>query len=291
MDMFAPGDHSQGHRCQQGQGLPGRHEAARVRRRSRVLTVRTSTALPVPSAPRPTPPGCIPGTRLPGHMGAKQVTQLGPLGGRNRPRAQPAAGQRIGTGKQGLPGRHQRVGLCLAIAKIDESGAAVGEHQLDERLVETEANIGLLHEVVRAELASYRQGTASAKSRGQVSGSGPSLGARRGRGARGRAPAVSRTGTTVACAFPPMPRSLRLQGQQEGTGQGVPDGPRCPGGGRQRARPEWCRVCRSLPPSGRRPFSTALVVEGPYLVITAPEELEALLSFRNISLHAGLPHQ
>ena len=59
-----------------------------------------------------------------------------------------------------------------AITKIDGSGTAVGEHALPDRLVEYKANIGLLYEVVRSELAARWQGTAKAKRRGEVTGSG-----------------------------------------------------------------------------------------------------------------------
>jgi large subunit ribosomal protein L4 len=158
------------------------------------------------------------------------------------------------------------------IAKIDESGAAVGEHQLDERLVENEANIGLLHEVVRSELASYRQGTASAKSRGQVSGSGAKpwrqKGTGRARAGSSRIPHWYHGGV----AFPPIPRSydfkvnkkVRAKAFRMALGALVEDGN--------------VRVLSDVEFS--QPSTKSL--EGPFLVITAPEELEAYLSFRNI---------
>ena len=49
-----------------------------------------------------------------------------------------------------------------SIDKIDVNGAVVGQHELAEGLVQDHINIGLLHQVVTAELAGHRQGTASA---------------------------------------------------------------------------------------------------------------------------------
>lgn len=167
------------------------------------------------------------------------------------------------------------------IAKIDENGAAVGEHQLDERLVESEANIGLLHEVVRSELASYRQGTASAKSRGQVSGSGAKpwrqKGTGRARAGSSRIPHWYHGGS----AFPPIPRSyefkvnkkVRAKAFRMALGALVEDGNVRVLSGVEFSQPSTKRAATILKSTG---------VEGPFLVITAPEELEVLLSFRNI---------
>lgn len=167
------------------------------------------------------------------------------------------------------------------IAKIDESGAAVGEHQLDERLVESQANIGLLHEVVRSELASYRQGTASAKSRGQVSGSGAKpwrqKGTGRARAGSSRIPHWYHGGS----AFPPIPRSfdfkvnkkVRAKAFRMALGALVEDGNVRVLSGVEFLQPSTKRAAAILKSTG---------LEGPFLVITAPEELEALLSFRNI---------
>ena len=97
------------------------------------------------------------------------------------------------------------------IAKIDESGALVGEHQLRDDLVESEINIPLLHEVVRAELAAYPQGTKAAKSRSEVSGSGAKpwrqKGTGRARAGSNRLPHWRGGGT----AFPPQPRDWNFK--------------------------------------------------------------------------------
>jgi large subunit ribosomal protein L4 len=169
-----------------------------------------------------------------------------------------------------------------AIAKIDESGAAVGEHQLNERLVESEANIGLLHEVVRAELASYRAGNAAAKSRGQVSGSGAKpwrqKGTGRARAGSSRLPHWYHGGV----AFPPMPRSydikvnkkVRAKAFRMALGALVENDSVRVLSGVEFTEPSTKRAATILAGTG---------LEGPFLVITAPEELEALLSFRNLT--------
>ena len=57
-----------------------------------------------------------------------------------------------------------------SIDRIDENGAVVGQRELAADLVQDRINTGLLHQVVTAELANHRQGTASAKTRGEVAG-------------------------------------------------------------------------------------------------------------------------
>jgi large subunit ribosomal protein L4 len=167
------------------------------------------------------------------------------------------------------------------ITKIDETGAAVGEYQLDDRFVESEANIGLLHDVVRAELASYRQGTASAKSRGQVSGSGAKpwrqKGTGRARAGSSRLPHWYHGGV----AFPPMPRDyeikvnkkVRAKAFRMAFGSLVEEGNVRILSGAEFGQPSTKRAAAILASVG---------VEGPYLIMTGPHELEALLSFRNL---------
>lgn len=93
-----------------------------------------------------------------------------------------------------------------AIDKIDMSGSVVGEQQLTDGMIEDEINTGLLHEVIRAEEAAVRAGTASAKSRSMVRASGAKPWRQKGVG-RARAGSASMpqwTGGGVV--FPPTPR-------------------------------------------------------------------------------------
>jgi large subunit ribosomal protein L4 len=94
-----------------------------------------------------------------------------------------------------------------SIERIDENGAVVGQHDLAADLVQDRISIGLLHQVVTAELANHRQGTASAKTRSQVAGTTAKQWRQKGTGrARVGSGKVSQfTGGGVA--FPPIPRS------------------------------------------------------------------------------------
>jgi len=98
-----------------------------------------------------------------------------------------------------------------AIDKIDMSGTVVGERQVSDGLIEEKVNTGLLHEVIRAEEAAARSGTAAAKSRGMVRASGAKPWRQKGVG-RARAGSASMpqwTGGGVV--FPPMPRDFSFK--------------------------------------------------------------------------------
>ena len=94
------------------------------------------------------------------------------------------------------------------IDRIDETGAVVGQHELADALVTDRINVGLLHTVVTAELAGHRQGTASAKDRSEVNGTGAKQWRQKGTGrARvGSGKVAQFTGGGIA--FPPIPRSF-----------------------------------------------------------------------------------
>jgi large subunit ribosomal protein L4 len=55
---------------------------------------------------------------------------------------------------------------------INIEGAKAGSVELPDDIFDVQANIPLMHQVVVAQLAAARQGTASAKTRGQVAGGG-----------------------------------------------------------------------------------------------------------------------
>lgn len=76
-----------------------------------------------------------------------------------------------------------------SIDRIDENGAVVGQHELLDTLVHDQINVGLLHQVVTAELAGHRQGTAAAKSRSEVAGTGAKQWRQKGTG-RARAGSI-----------------------------------------------------------------------------------------------------
>lgn len=174
------------------------------------------------------------------------------------------------------------------ITKIDERGAAVGEHELADALVEGEANIGLLHEVVRAELAAARQGTAAAKSRGQVSGSGAKPWRQKGTGrARAGSTRVPHW-TGGGLAFPPVPRDysfkvnkkVRAKAFRMALGNLVASGAVRVLAGAEFAEPSTRRAAGILAQAG---------LGAPTLVVASPQEVNLLLSFRNLADTRVLP--
>ncbi len=94
---------------------------------------------------------------------------------------------------------------------VDVSGATVETRELVEARFAVPANVNTLHLVVRAEQAARRRGTASTKTRGDVSGSTAKLFRQKGTG-RARAGSVKsplRTGGGVV--FGPHPRSFDIK--------------------------------------------------------------------------------
>ncbi|MBU2603741.1 MAG: 50S ribosomal protein L4 [Actinobacteria bacterium] len=175
-----------------------------------------------------------------------------------------------------------------SIQKIDEKGAVVGEHELPGRLVEAEANLGLLHEVVRGEMAARRQGTHAAKSRGQVSGGGAKPWRQKGTGrARAGSSRVSHW-TGGGMAFPPISRDhsfkvnkkVRAKAYRMALGNLIEnEAVRVLAGGDFDV-PSTRRASAILESSG---------LDGPTLVVGAPYEVNTLLSFRNLPRTRVLP--
>jgi large subunit ribosomal protein L4 len=169
-----------------------------------------------------------------------------------------------------------------SIEKIDENGAVVGTHELADDLIQEEANVGLLHQVVTAELAKHRQGTAAAKTRSEVSGSTRKQWRQKGTGrARvGSGKVAQFTGGGVA--FPPMPRSyakkinkkVKAQAFRMALGDLV-------AGGSVRV----LSGARFPDPSTKKAASILdrAALERPLLVLVGADEVNALKSFRNLA--------
>ena len=68
------------------------------------------------------------------------------------------------------------------IAMLNQEGAKVGEIELSEAIFASEINESVLHLVVRSQLAAKRQGTQSAKTRGEVRGGGRKIYRQKGTG-------------------------------------------------------------------------------------------------------------
>jgi large subunit ribosomal protein L4 len=104
--------------------------------------------------------------------------------------------------------RHGSLGVATV---VDASGKELETRDLSKNLFAVPADINTLHLVVRAEQAARRRGTASSKTRGEVSGSTAKLYRQKGTG-RARAGSVKsplRTGGGVT--FGPRPRSFAFK--------------------------------------------------------------------------------
>ena len=104
----------------------------------------------------------------------------------------------------------------MAIADlIDTKGAKVGEIEVKDEIFNVEVKPYLIHDVVKMQLASRRSGTASTKTRRDVSGGGKKpfrqKGTGRARQGTSRSP-LQRGGGTV---FGPSSTQLQLSASQE----------------------------------------------------------------------------
>jgi len=129
--------------------------------------------------------------------------------------AKPAAKPRLERPAKGKPekkaspeSRHGKLGVATV---VDASGKELETRDLSKGLFAVPADVNTLHLVVRAEQAARRRGTASSKTRGEVSGSTAKLYRQKGTG-RARAGSVKsplRTGGGVT--FGPRPRSFAIK--------------------------------------------------------------------------------
>jgi len=104
--------------------------------------------------------------------------------------------------------RHGKLGVATV---VDAAGKELETRDLSKDLFAVPADVNTLHLVVRAEQAARRRGTASSKTRGEVSGSTAKLYRQKGTG-RARAGSVKsplRTGGGVT--FGPRPRSFAFK--------------------------------------------------------------------------------
>jgi large subunit ribosomal protein L4 len=168
-----------------------------------------------------------------------------------------------------------------SIDRIDENGAVLGRHELADVLVEDQINVGLLHQVVTAELAGHRQGTAAAKSRSEVAGTTAKQWRQKGTGrARvGSGKVAQFTGGGVA--FPPIPRSYAVKVNKKVKAQAfrmaladlVAGGTVRVLSGAAFDEPSTKRAATIL---------SKAALERPLLVLVGADEVAALKSFRNL---------
>jgi large subunit ribosomal protein L4 len=169
-----------------------------------------------------------------------------------------------------------------SIDRINDTGAVIGQHDLAEGLVQEQISIGLLHQVVTAELASHRQGTAAAKTRGEVAGTTAKQWRQKGTGrARvGSGKVAHFTGGGVA--FPPIPRAYVKKVNKKVKAQAfrmaLAD---LVAGGTVRV----LSGAEFPEPSTKKAAGIVLKSElaAPLLVLVGSEEIDALKSFRNLA--------
>jgi len=92
-------------------------------------------------------------------------------------------------------------------AVIDASGAKTGEQSLDDGLFCGEVNFAVLHQVVVAQLAAARSGTASTKTRAEVRGGGRKPWRQKGTGRARHGSIRSPIWVGGGAVFGPKPRS------------------------------------------------------------------------------------
>jgi len=126
-------------------------------------------------------------------------------------KAAPVKAERPPKVKVERPVHEPRRGAAGKATVVDASGAEVEARDLQAARFAVAADVNALHLVVRAEQASRRRGTASTKTRGEITGSTAKLFRQKGTG-RARAGSVKspvRTGGGVV--FGPRPRSFAIK--------------------------------------------------------------------------------
>ena len=87
----------------------------------------------------------------------------------------------------------------------NSEGKKVAEAELAAEVYGIEPNIHVMHHIVKCQMASWRQGTQSAKGRSEVSGGGKKPWRQRAPAVPARVPSVLPSGVTVALSSPPSP--------------------------------------------------------------------------------------
>ena len=87
----------------------------------------------------------------------------------------------------------------------NSEGKKVAEAELAAEVYGIEPNIHVMHHIVKCQMASWRQGTQSAKGRSEVSGGGKKPWRQKGTGRARQVPSVLPSGVTVALSSPPSP--------------------------------------------------------------------------------------
>ncbi len=95
------------------------------------------------------------------------------------------------------------------VAKYDTTGNQVGDIELDDRVFNQKINEDAVHQVVNAQLASIRRGTASTKTRSEVNGGGRKPWRQKGTGRARHGSIRSPLWVGGGIIFGPKPRSYQ----------------------------------------------------------------------------------
>ncbi len=93
------------------------------------------------------------------------------------------------------------------VKKYNSSGNEIGDFELDEKLFNEEINESVIHQVVYSQLASYRKGTSSTKTRSEVNGGGRKPWRQKGTGRARHGSIRSPLWVGGGIVFGPKPRS------------------------------------------------------------------------------------
>ena len=101
--------------------------------------------------------------------------------------------------------------MSVVVNVLNMSGEQVGTVELNEAVFGVEPNQYVVHEMVKNYLANQRQGTQSAKTRGEVSGGGKKPWRQKGTGHARQGSTRAPQWTHGGVAFAPKPRSYRYR--------------------------------------------------------------------------------
>lgn len=152
---------------------------------------------------------------------------------------------------------------------------------LNPDVFEIEPNIGVIHEVVRAEMAALRQGNASTKGRGEVSGGGVKPWRQKGTGRARAGSSRMPHWTGGGIAFGPKPRDYKFKVNKKVRSKALKMALST------RLRDGGFQVVDSLTFSEPKTAAAAAVlgkldVSYPLLVLVEEKETNAILAFRNL---------
>ena len=165
-----------------------------------------------------------------------------------------------------------------------------GTLELDATAFEASFNMPLVHETVRAELNARRQGTASTKTRGEVSGGGAKPWRQKGTGRARAGSSRSPVWTGGGTAFGPTPRGYTFKVNRKARRAALRSALS------QHAERSTLAVFDATAftaPSTKQAVSLLedWGVSGPFLILLHEAEAEAGKSFRNLTRVAAMPVQ